>query len=325
MSVLSPRASKELRLEKLDGGWSARLQYGLIRMYGLASSVVGYRGAQRYTWLLSRLFNPENRAVVRHSHGRVSVFLNDGYWIRLLFPRYVYEPDIANVLPGLLRDGGFFLDGGANLGYWSLRAKQLVNASGVVVAIEPSERSFNRLIQNIEVNRADIHCLRAALFNDDDLSLNLVTHPLRHGGDSVTDDRSLGPLEEYGREEVTSITVDTVVRRFASTTEGNPIIKLDVEGSEIQSLDGAREAIDGGAIVLYEDHSSDLSCRVTNYVLNELEMSAFALQEAGPPVPLESAGQLRQLKLKARRNFNVLAHSRNLALAVDNLVTSAER
>jgi SAM-dependent methyltransferase len=56
-------------------------------------------------------------------------------------------------LARFLKQGMCFFDIGANQGFFTLLAAQIINGSGRVVAFEPSPREFARLSRNIKINR----------------------------------------------------------------------------------------------------------------------------------------------------------------------------
>ncbi|HUF79655.1 MAG TPA: hypothetical protein VMN03_00855, partial [Burkholderiales bacterium] len=58
----------------------------------------------------------------------------------------LYELDTARVLRRLLRPGDHFIDGGANIGYFSLMAARLVGSIGRVDAFEPQPENRARLL-----------------------------------------------------------------------------------------------------------------------------------------------------------------------------------
>lgn len=65
-----------------------------------------------------------------------------------------YEPHMVNCLKHLLRRGDVFLDLGANEGFFSILAANLVGPTGRVVSIEPQSRLQQILFRNIKENSA---------------------------------------------------------------------------------------------------------------------------------------------------------------------------
>src|SRR5437879_4053080 len=65
-----------------------------------------------------------------------------------------YEPDIANVMLRCLTDGDVVVDVGANVGFFTILASELVGASGRVIAFEPGQENLQRLSKNLELNES---------------------------------------------------------------------------------------------------------------------------------------------------------------------------
>src|SRR3546814_18389766 len=62
-----------------------------------------------------------------------------------------------NVVPDeveRLEEGDCFIDVGANCGLFSIMAGQRVGPGGLVLAFEPCQQTFSRLVDNIELGRA---------------------------------------------------------------------------------------------------------------------------------------------------------------------------
>src|SRR6266446_6734031 len=83
---------------------------------------------------------------------RVWVAGNDQL-LKSLFLTGLFEPNEFLLLDRLLRPGMEFVDVGANLGLYTLFAARKVGMRGVVLALEPSSREFQKLRANVELNR----------------------------------------------------------------------------------------------------------------------------------------------------------------------------
>jgi Protein-L-isoaspartate(D-aspartate) O-methyltransferase (PCMT) len=74
-----------------------------------------------------------------------------------------WEPLVARYVRRALRPGDVFVDVGANIGYYTLLASQLVGAGGRVFAVEASSSIFRRLEYNVAMNGCgNVCCLNAA-------------------------------------------------------------------------------------------------------------------------------------------------------------------
>ena len=89
---------------------------------------------------------------VRFDDGRSRIRADLDTALGLQLYRYGLEdPDLAAV-GRLLGPGDFFIDGGAQVGLFTLVAASRVGPSGLVVACEPAPATRGRLIDNLELN-----------------------------------------------------------------------------------------------------------------------------------------------------------------------------
>ena len=140
-----------------------------------------------------------------------------------------------------LREGMTVFDAGANVGDLTLLFSRFVGEAGSVHAFEPCGAAFERLsavsraasLRNVRLNRLALAeeegPLLLHVYEDDYMSWNT---------------RARRPLENYGinvkpraTEEVPSTTVDLYCERNGVT--GIDLLKIDVEGAELQVLTGA--------------------------------------------------------------------------------------
>ncbi len=63
-----------------------------------------------------------------------------------------YEPHVTNLVKGILKEGGVFLDVGANIGYFTMLAASLVKANGKVIAIEPNPQNLQLIYSSLLEN-----------------------------------------------------------------------------------------------------------------------------------------------------------------------------
>jgi FkbM family methyltransferase len=156
-----------------------------------------------------------------------------------------FEPNEFVFLRSALEPGMVVLDGGANEGLFSLYAARRVGSSGAVLAVEPSTREFERLEANVALNRLDnVRAFKLALGSRVG-EARLAVARSRHAGMNAIDAGDPGGgLADWAasRETVDLETIDELVAR--SGLERLDLVKLDVEGSEVDALDGARATIE---------------------------------------------------------------------------------
>jgi FkbM family methyltransferase len=187
---------------------------------------------------LHGLLRPEERyAVVRLDQGfRMKLDLQDPEQLKVYFYGHYHERYEAGLVRRLLKDDDGFWDVGANVGYFTLVAATALANRGQIVAFEPGENAFARLVENISLNAYDnIKTFQLAV---SDREGEAVLHVLGDIADSSASLYPAGPAQ--GREEVCrTVSLD----HFRREEDLSPpdLIKLDVEGAELAVLQGARE------------------------------------------------------------------------------------
>ena len=179
-------------------------------------------------------------ALTWQTRGRGLVrMLPGGETIRVL-PQYSYlswNPDEYRAFRDVVRPGMVALDIGANVGAYSTLLGRWVGSSGIVFAFEPALTAFEGLTRHVELNHLSgiVKPIRAALSDRAATARFLLA-------DSAGESRLAGDTEDGHRRAipVTSLTIDEVCRREGVAPD---FIKIDVEGSELAVLRGARETI----------------------------------------------------------------------------------
>ena len=145
----------------------------------------------------------------------------------------LYELDTMRILRRLLSPGKWFIDGGANLGYFTLAAAKLVGPTGRVDSYEPDPQNRLRLQSHLTANASPQHVhVHPAALSDTAGTIDIIHPPsasaTNHGQSSIY--RSLVP---DGQPH----SVPTV--RLDQDLPGIPnLIKLDVEGAELSAITG---------------------------------------------------------------------------------------
>lgn len=172
---------------------------------------------------------------------RVRLFLGNDLSL-CLYAGGSFEPNEFAFLRAVLRPGMVFLDGGANDGLYSIYAARRLEPGGKVISVEPSSREFERLRANLELNKlANVETLKVALGGEAG-EATLAIAEAGHEGQNTIGRRVSNPkVETTGHEAVPLETIDRLVERHA--LERLDFVKLDVEGSEVDALEGAQSAI----------------------------------------------------------------------------------
>lgn len=137
------------------------------------------------------------------------------------------EPEVCHLMARAVRPGDLVIDGGANIGFFTLLLARLVGPTGKVIAFEPALQNLSKLKDNINLNGMN----HIAEVHQDPLWLNGDEVELWTGLDSGISSLKKAP------DHLSSTKMHGVMlRNFAKECR---LIKLDIEGAEYFALKGA--------------------------------------------------------------------------------------
>jgi FkbM family methyltransferase len=167
---------------------------------------------------------------------------------------YINEIVISDLIQANLKIGDVFLDVGANVGFFSLMAARKVGESGEVHAFEPLPKLASLLRRTIATNRLEnSYVVEAAVGTQSGTAQMAVMK------DSAVS-HLLGGLDEIetipgGREAVLVETISLDEYRELRIRKPLRLIKMDIEGAELEAIDGARR-------LLSDPNGPDVICEV---------------------------------------------------------------
>lgn len=177
----------------------------------------------------------------------------DGHWLEVhpadvaitheLALSGTYEPVITQVLTSVLDGSEFLVDIGANIGYYTAMVGRRLGSEGLVLAVEPDELNFEILRRNIA---------RDPAVNSSTTALNIALND--HPGliSIFKSSNNMGDHRTYyvpGREHylVPALTLDQLISDLGRQPD---IIKIDVQGSELNVFSGARRTLENADSLL---------------------------------------------------------------------------
>lgn len=226
----------------------------------------------------------------------------DGYWSRMLNPRYDYEEEIEAFLRNAADLRYSFIDCGANFGYWSVLASSMPFGRQQTVAIEASPENAKLLRTNALLNGDRFRWLNAAI-----------------GGKAGGFARIKGAKHEAMEtlaltqdepDSVPIVSLDSLAAERLIDATLPVVIKLDVEGVEIEALNGAEGLLQRDCVVICEEHGADRTHGITRHLINKLSLSVFVFDPSRCRfIRLEGIERLDRLKKHAWVGYNVFATS----------------
>ena len=175
----------------------------------------------------------DNEVLLRTEAGLLMCSNSDYAVLACLIDSGDLERGTRLLIERLLRPGDVFVDVGANLGIHSLAAARALRGRGKVIAFEPFESNRALLEKSVMLNGyADLVEIHGVALSDRSASL-----PLYLG--SSSGHHSLFDLQQIGASaktvEVRTHTLDSMI----SPSLPVRLIKIDVEGAELQVLAGS--------------------------------------------------------------------------------------
>jgi FkbM family methyltransferase len=187
--------------------------------------------------------------------------------------RYVFrsssrwDPELLRVANALVRRGDVVWDVGANLGLFSKAAAHAAGAEGVVLSIEAdidAVRLLNRTVRSPSRGHAPITVLPVAASKSSGLLRFCIAKRAR----STNAIEGFGSTQTGGFKEtrlVPAVTLDSLLAHFAAPN----VLKIDVEGAELDVLDGAR--------LLLKEARPAIYCEVCGRTVDEVNSTLIGM------------------------------------------------
>jgi FkbM family methyltransferase len=159
------------------------------------------------------------------------------------------EPTLSE-LARFLGPGKTFIDGGANIGLFTIVAAALVGRTGRVIAFEPAIEANRLLHGNVALNSFDWVDIHQAALADRSGVRDFVDLGRASGFSSFA------PANANGGKVIVVPTV--TLDGFVEHTDSVGLVKLDLEGAEVEALRGGRTLLERGVPFLVEVEDAHL-------------------------------------------------------------------
>ncbi|UCH96360.1 MAG: FkbM family methyltransferase [Candidatus Aminicenantes bacterium] len=169
------------------------------------------------------------------------------------------EEELLETFLGEIRPGDTVFDIGANIGLYTLPSALKLRGSGAVYAFEPVPLWFQRLRENIQLNklssREHVFAYNLGLSDKDEICDLVMKGVQGSGMGSIT----ANYREQMDTDKMAAISVQLVRGDDFLLKEGIPrpnIVKIDVEGAELAVVQGLEKSLQSSAcrFILCEVH-----------------------------------------------------------------------
>jgi FkbM family methyltransferase len=224
------------------------------------SSHFSHRGYIGCANLLRRALPERNIAIRLNEDATFEFPYGDGYWSKLLDRSYRYEDELELLFRHSIDVDYTLLDCGANYGYWSILVTSKPFGSHQAIAIEPSSENYAKLANNARVNRNRFETMKCAI--------GAARGTARLSG-TKHEAFSIAGAAGGGGEQVPVIALDDLLDDGKIAAGGKYLIKLDVEGVEIDAIKGGTRLLQGDSVIMCEEHGNDPDHTVSRYILEQ--------------------------------------------------------
>ena len=281
----------------------------IVRCTAALSAVTRHRGFMRFLGALSQLryFDDVHCKAALAEDSLFTFAATDSYWGFYIYTRVPYERSLRHVFAAISDIDYQVLDCGANYGYWSVILSGPAYGRRNVVAVEASAGTFKGLQSNCALNGNRFQCVKRAVSgrSGEPLVLECRSHESAHicaDGLSHSDARYC--------ETVGSISLDDLCAMF----EPDParlVIKLDIEGHEIEALMSAECILNRDVLIIFEDHGLDPSARNASYLLSLGAFALYWVDDDGLSFSVSDIAEVRRIKKPLNYGYNFFAVTRD--------------
>ncbi len=202
---------------------------------------VDIRGVRKLAHHLPKILipNPGGAITIRTLYGFPMIIdpVRDHGVEESIYYTGTYEKGTLFIINKILNEGDLFVDVGANIGLIYLFASLIVGNTGRVIAFEPGRETMAILKQNIELNNIqNIETSDCAVGSRRGHGKIYESSDMNRGGASL-----IKPSSQSVGQEVTITTLSA----FLKDEPRVALIKVDIEGYELEALRGAHEILAG--------------------------------------------------------------------------------
>jgi len=284
----------------LDGAnaWERLAALALSSGSKVASSF-SHRGYNSCAKLLRKTLPERNIAIKLNSDATFEFPYGDGYWSKLLNRSFRYEDELELLFKDSVGVDYTLLDCGANFGYWSVLISSAPYGSHKAIAIEPSSQNFAKLKNNARINGGRFEAINCAIG---------ATRGTARLSGTKHEAFSIAGGAADGGEEVPVMALDDLIGDGRISADGKYLVKLDVEGVEVEAIKGGKRLLQGDSVLLCEEHGNDPHHTVSRFILERTPLKLIVYDPRSNR--LETVTELSildRIKVSSHVGYNVFA------------------
>jgi len=182
-----------------------------------------------------------------------------------------YESELQNALQSFIKPGDVVYDVGANIGYVSVMCAKCTGPEGRVFAFEPLPANQQRFLRSLELNHLENRVMLV------DKAVGKKSGNTTFWVHASTSMGRLDSVKQEGLQFEEAISIELVSLDDFIWSHGEPapdVIKLDIEGGEVDALPGMSRLLrEYRPLLLVEIHGTEAG----RFVYDELERAKYDL------------------------------------------------
>lgn len=176
---------------------------------------------------------------------RFTYYPYDSENLEVVTKKEFYKPELL-AMRKLVNKGDTVVDLGANIGMFSVYLGKEIGDTGKLYAFEPVRDTYWRMMENLSLNRSNnVTTYQQAVSNKiGKAKMNIF--PAGYGAWNTFGKPTFGKIKPVSTELVEVTTIDTFVAK--NKLRSIDFLKIDVEGFELDVLEGAKKSLKNGLV-----------------------------------------------------------------------------
>lgn len=206
----------------------------------------------------------------------------------------IYEEHLVNWVSRNIAPGDAIIEPGVNIGYITGHILARLKGKGLLIGLEPSSQCIALLQSRNDLTRlAPLRLLHAAVAASNGTDTFWETPEIVSAGYGYLEPANWNRSARGHCYQIRTYSIDTLMKQYHITFL--KLLKLDIEGSELSALEGARESLARGRISnimieTYLDPNDAHSQQLFTSICSILKSNGFtpnAMKRNGRVTPLE--------------------------------------